>query len=206
MKNIILITIPLLVLACNEDPKLNFAYEVKVEDHYSEQPLEGRTVILKKCEGGGLVSGTPPCDSINFEITDIEGIVNFNGRFKRGFGNGHEFLVLGGKEYPTTTNIRNWGQSENTIIQLKPLVDTKSQISSSNEIDSLSIWISAGGYRPIYLFFNVNDSLVTDLTMIPDQENQIGIAAYNNDTFVGRETLYFTPVYKGENKLVYKFK
>jgi len=206
MKIIFLITILLFVLACKKDSNVNFAYEVTVEDYYSEQPLEGRTVILKKCEGGSFVSGTPPCDSINFEVTDEQGIVNFNGTYQRGFGNGHEFQVLGGSGYLTTVDIRNWDKSANTAIRLKPYVGVETQISSSSEIDSLSIWISPGGYRTIYVSFNVIDSLITDLPMIPGEENQMGITAYNNDTFIWQETLYFTPVYGSENKLIYKFK
>lgn len=196
----------MILLACHKDRNVNFDYHITVEDYYTKQALTGATVIMKYCDGASFVSGRAPCDSVDYSITDAKGAVDFSGKYERGFGRGHEFLVIGAEGYPTTTDYRFAAGEEQYVIPLKPLVYTEAVFSSALQIDSLVITLSTGGYRSLHFKFNFKDSLSTTLTTIPDQHNSIGVMAFRNDTVIKYDRFYFTPTYQDSNKVEYEIK
>jgi hypothetical protein len=203
IKTYFILGIYMIVIACQKESTIHKIYHITVEDYFSNQPLEGRIVIMKYCNSASFVSGRAPCDSIEYAITDTRGSVAFSATYERGFGRGHEFVVIGGEGYPTTTDFRFYNNNEKLVKQLKPIVLTETLITSTLDIDSLYIGIDAGGYlpfTPLHFRFAKEDSIKTSLTTIPDQHNNISVMAYRNDTLIKWDRLSFTPVFQGPNK------
>lgn len=201
MKKLLLAFVCILIVGCTKDSTNDYSYQITVEDYYSGAPLSNFKVILKKCEGGGLVSGTPPCDSVDFALTNSDGITNFDGTYEIGFGNRFDYLVKGNGDYPTTNDIRNLGNKDELVVQLKPFVLTNTSIHVSANIDSIFASIYTTVYRGVHYPFNITDSLTTNLTTIPDQRNQIFFRAYSNDSLIQQKKLEYTPNWNEPNTL-----
>lgn len=191
-------------IACQKNEIIEFEYDITLEDYYSKQPLNDVMVVLKYCESAGFVSGRSPCDSVDYDVTSVNGAVEFSGEYERSYGRGHEFFVIGNDGYPKTLDIRIV-RFEPKVVSLKPFVQTEFIFTSSKDIDSLFIWISASGYQTVWKNTHTNDSLKINIPTIPDEENQIGFRAYYNNSYKGSKTLYFTPTFNGNNALNHDF-
>lgn len=206
-RNVMKFNLCLIFLLAFSACKKEFQYdsEIKVEDYYSAAPIVGQMVVLYFCEGVGLVSGRPPCDSILSKFTDQQGRVRFTGTNTSAWDR-QEIVVWNGQGYPKTRNL--WlEQNGLTTIRVKPFSTTDFRISSTIEIDSLSFWIETREYGILdFISKDFQDSLAIQIPNIPDEENTLGISGYRNDTLISHWNLNYTPTYGGNNVLEFEFK
>jgi hypothetical protein len=207
MSKLFYIGLIIILVSCQKDKVINFDFRITVKDYYTNQPVEGRIVIMKYCDGANFVGGSGPCDSVSFDVTDTSGVVEFSGNYERGNGHGHVFDIIGGEVYQTYIDHRFWSWEEERVIELKPLVSAETCITSTLAIDSLTIQnVDIIGFSAYNFRFKLGDTVKTYIPTIPDHSNSISIQAFNNDTLIKWDRLSFTPSYQGLNKLEYEVK
>ncbi len=201
MKYIKIVFILIIISACGKKI-IDFDINVKLEDYYTQQPLEGHVVVFGYCNGAGLVSGRPPCDSIDFKTTNKKGMARYTGTYPFKYGRGHEFFTLKKNGYPRTTNRRPESSNSTNIMRIKPIMATELHLTSVIPIDSVALIVYVAGYRmDTAVFSSFQDSLTINIPNIPDEMNGLIIERYQSNTYIGSINFDYTPTYTGNNIL-----
>lgn len=201
MKNLFILLVLIVLTSCaKEDNK--FEYMVTLEDFYSLEPIEGQEVVLKHCTYAGIMAGSK-CDSADARVSNGSGELKFTGSTPASLNNhGHKFYMKMGNGYAAVPPVKPEGYISKTTIRVKPLIPIQLRIQTSIEVDSVEILTSAYGYYIIdYKTVPFLDSLNIQVQAVPEEENYVSIYSFLNDTIVGHNQLFYTPLF-GENNVL----
>ena len=203
---ILALALSLAVIGCKKR-EVNFNYSVVVQDFYTNEFVEGQTVVLELCEesGGGLEIS---CSLIDEKNTDNAGKVSFNGSFIERKRSGHHVYSDIGNGYFSTLKRSIRPDSSNVIIFAKPFVPVQLSVTSSTTIDSLAIFVSV---RELHELINIqdfgiaaNDTTISSFLGVPEEEHFVEIWAFENEALVWKEVSIFFPSHDQNNLLEVK--
>jgi hypothetical protein len=206
---ILALALSLAVIGCKKR-EVNFNYSVVVQDFYTNEFVEGQTVVLELCEenGGGFQEPVISCSLIDEKKTDNAGKVSYSGSFIERNRSGHHVYSDTGNGYFSTVKRSIRPDSSNVIIYAKPFVPIQLSVTSSTTIDSLAILVSV---RELHELINIedfgiaaNDTTISSFLGVPEEEHFVEVWAFENEALVWEEVSIFFPSYDQNNLLEVK--